>query len=265
MGIKKVESGDFIVRPQSMKICGYSERGVLNSLLYEIHYADNGDKLLAQLVDKATFPFTENKPPSGKATVFVEQSLSDFGDSDAVILIQSCNTNRVIFVEAKVKTCGPKDWSLTEQFSKFRDGLKSGSKPKGFSSNLFTQIYYKQRFMKADMTKLETGVSFPEWSSKEIRKIGTNPVVKDAAKQIKNPCDATFYDATFYLMLIPDNDERVKEFFHETLQKAKLPEVPGWDTSHFGYLTWATVKSFCEQKCLKNTLDAFKYNDGQIY
>ena len=86
-----------------MNVYGYSERGVLNSLLYEILYSNNGDALLSQLITRASFPLTDNKPSLGAATVSVEQSLSQFGDADAIILMSSNTANCVIFVEAKVQ------------------------------------------------------------------------------------------------------------------------------------------------------------------
>ena len=127
-----------------MNVYGYSERGILNSLLYEIQCANNGDALLSRLIAKASFPFTDNKPSSGAATVLVEQSFSQFGDADAIILISSNTVNCTIFVEAKVLSQS-RDWQFSAQFSKFEAGLKS----KVDSSNIFTQIYHKQRLVSA--------------------------------------------------------------------------------------------------------------------
>jgi hypothetical protein len=39
-----------------MKVIGYSERGVLNSLLYEIAYSAQPEELLAGLLATAHFP-----------------------------------------------------------------------------------------------------------------------------------------------------------------------------------------------------------------
>ena len=52
-----------------MNVYGYSERGVQNSLLYEILYSNEADALLEQLIAKAAFPLTVEKPRSGAATV----------------------------------------------------------------------------------------------------------------------------------------------------------------------------------------------------
>ena len=86
-----------------MQVIGYSERGVLNALLYEISYSSAPSELLSDLVSHMVFPFTGSRPPTAEADVLIEQSFSDFGDADALILFDkdvapSCS----IFVEAKV-------------------------------------------------------------------------------------------------------------------------------------------------------------------
>ena len=263
-----------------MNVYGYSERGVLNSLLYEILYSNNGDALLSQLITRASFPLTDNKPSPGAATVSVEQSLSQFGDADAIILMSSNAANCVIFVEAKVqpsrphgrrrRTRMPERLLISDQFDKFEAGVKRKSQTdKSFSSNIFTQLYHKHRLVSALKSKgieaLQQGIEFPSWSfrpesSQRKRKIGQNPVVLRAVKRIQQHAENFFY-----LALVPDTDIRVADFFANRLRNVKLSTVPEWDPSLCGYLTWATVKSFCEQNHLAATLDVFAYNDGQIF
>ncbi len=45
-----------------MKITGYSERGALNSLLYEIAYSSHPEQLLADLLATAHFPQSSPLP-----------------------------------------------------------------------------------------------------------------------------------------------------------------------------------------------------------
>ncbi len=244
-----------------MKLLGYSERGILNALLYEIHHSGKGDALLKELIAEAVFPVT-NLPciaADPVFTVFIEQSLSNFGNADAIILGQSEMRKYTIFVEAKV-SAQSNNWRLEKEFADFKKGLVS--KVKYHSSNLFTQIYHKQQFMEHTLDKLKSGVPFPKWSKNRRRKIGTNPTVLRAAEQIKQHCDTTFY-----LMLIPENDDddAVKDFFKNTLCNTNLPNVPGWDVSHYGYLTWQQVKDFCDKQPLQHSLAVFQYNDKQIY
>ena len=255
-----------------MKVYGYSERGILNSLLYEILYADNGAALFNRLIAETKFPLTCARPASGAATILVEQSFSrrgGFGDSDAIFLISSDALNYTIFVEAKVLTQA-RDWKLSDEFDKFEVGVKRKSQTdKSFSSNIFTQLYHKQRLVSAlsreGIDVLKQGIEFPSWSFKSdsqnrLRKIGQNPVVLRAADRIQQ-----YNDNVFYLALVPDTDIRVTDFFANRLRNVQLPTVPEWDPSFYGYLTWARVKSFCEQNHLAATLEVFAYNDGQIF
>lgn len=245
---------------RSMKVYGYSERGILNSLLYEIRYADDGADMFDRLIAEATFPLTDNRPSlSGSATVLVEQSLSDFGEADAIILASSHAANCTIFVEAKVLSQA-RDWKLSDEFKRFEAGLNR----KVNSSNLFTQLYHKQKLASVlsccGIQALQQGVDFPSWSTKQSRKAGSNPVVLNALNLIRQNDDSVYY-----LMLVPDTNQRLESFFDDKLRNLRLQAEPDWDLSHYGYLTWATVKSFCERNQLIATLDVFAYNPGQIF
>ena len=257
---------------RSTEVYGYSERGILNSLLYEILYADNGAALFDRLIAEAKFPLTGHRPSSGAATIFVEQTFArrgGFGDSDAIFLISSEALNYAIFVEAKV-LAQARDWRLPDEFDRFEAGVKRKSQTdKSFSSNIFTQLYHKQGLVSAlsreGIDVLKQGIEFPTWSfnsdsRSRLRKIGQNPVVLRAVD-----CIQQYNDNVFYLTLIPDTNLRAANFFDRKLRDVQLKTVPEWDPSHYGYLTWATVKSFCAQNHLEATLDVFAYNVGQIF
>lgn len=235
-----------------MKLLGYSERGILNALLYEIYYHAGGDDLLRELLAKAGLANITD------CSILMEHSLSDFGDPDAVILGKSGAEECAIFVEAKV-LAQTKDWSLDKEFNKFKKRLDENSldiEKKVSSSNIFTQLYHKQKFMKHDILELETGIDFPKWSTNQNRKIGKNCVVRKITTAIKK------HKKAFYLMLLPDNDARLNEFFKGNLT---LPAIHGWDISDFHYLTWQKVENFCKTNKLTNTLAVFEHNGAQIY
>ena len=241
---------------------------MVNSLLYEICNHKNNDALFRLLMEEARFPFVDSPSLDGKLNIIIESSLSGFGAPDVVVLINSGNTKSTIFIEAKV-AAQTKNWSLRAHFTDFKEcanGRKQNRKKKIMkvdSSNLFAQIYHKQKFILAPtFDALESGVSFPEWSSNKCRKIGNNPVVHRIAKRIRR-----HRDSVFYLMLIPDNsgDESLESFCKEELRDSELPETPEWDTSHYGFLTWKKVEGFCRKKNLPNTLAIFDYNGDQIY
>ena len=243
-----------------MNLYGYSERGIVNALFYDIRYAANADALLLQLLEQAVFPLTGSSPPLGTVTVLIEQSFSQFGDADAVILVSSPHGNAAVFVEAKVKHAQSSDWCLSNEFAKFEGGLRG----KVNSSNLFTQLYHKQRMVSClkrhGIGELQQGIEFPSWSTRPIRKIGNNHVVLSAVEYIRQHSENVFF-----LMLIPEKEERAASFFTDTLQSAGLSTAPAWDPSSYGYLTWATVQEFCKEQKLATALDAFHYNEGQIF
>ena len=73
-----------------MKILGYSERGIINALFYEIRYSKQPETLLGELISKIKFPFLDDFSLSVvNSEIFIEQSFSDFGDSDVLILIDT--------------------------------------------------------------------------------------------------------------------------------------------------------------------------------
>jgi hypothetical protein len=240
-----------------MDVIGYSERGAVNSLFYEIAYSSDAAARLAALVSRATFPHTERCPPGGEATVLVEQSFSQFGDSDAVIVYT--DQPSLVFVEAKVKTWGAKEWSIGQEYSKFVSGLQTEVS----SSNLFAQLYFKYRLVGALRSRdssLLTGVEFPEWSSRRRRKIGANQVVLRAVD-----CLRSGIDEVFYLALIPERTDRVATFFDATLDGGRVKGVTDWDMSMCGYLTWDQVAEFCAENSLRHTLAVLAFNEGQIF
>ncbi|WP_424946971.1 hypothetical protein [Candidatus Spongiihabitans sp.] len=247
-----------------MKIPGYSERGILNALVDEIRCADDADALFGKLIETAKFPRCEDKPPSGKITFLNEHSFSEFGEPDAIALISSKEEKCAIFIEAKVKTWAEKGWFLHKEFSVFANGVELPKMPAGFSSNLFTQLYYKQQIVQHSFSELEASIEFPPWSFTEERqksgntkrKVGKSPIVHKVIKMVQEYCETVFY-----LMLIPDSNKNAEKFFEDDLPTT-LPKVSGWDASHYGYLTWATVEKFCGNHDLKDTLAVFKHNEG---
>lgn len=129
-----------------MKLTGYSERGALNALLYEIAYSSKACSLLEHLLNLAHFP--QGKQIGSEFThvdVLVEQSLSDFGDADAILLLDTGGKKTAVFLEAKIKPAQTKSWTLDRQFELFRQGCSTEGELN--SSNLFTQLYHKARLV----------------------------------------------------------------------------------------------------------------------
>jgi hypothetical protein len=244
-----------------VRISGYSERGIFNALLYEIGFSTDPMAVLGALLALVCFPGRgADFSDLGGAEILIEQSLSDFGDADAILLLHGANWRRVIFVEGKVKPSQTGHWTMHGAWSKFlaRDGGKM------HSSNLFTQLYHKVRFIAALRTgglhALQAGVEFPACSTNSSRKIGHNPVVLRAARMIEG-----YSEQALYVAIVPDTTERLEDFFANELNEGPADDVTGWDIDGWGYLSWERVESFCRDHDLTNTLRVFDFNRGQIF
>lgn len=249
-----------------MDIWGYSERGALNALFYESTYTADPNATLAAILQEATFPFTTLQPVLGRAEILMEQSFSDFGDADAVLLIRGEpeETGSVVFIEAKVKTAQAGPWRIEEEFKNFEQGMESTI----HSSNLFTQLYHKQRLVEALRTcdatlgPLQEGIPFPACSSKTRRKIGTNPVVLRATQRLQRYLSKG--QSVYYLALVPDSAANIAAFCPKLHAAFHFSTLGPWNMSTFGYMTWEQVKACCATLNLKRTLDVLAYNEGQI-
>jgi len=244
-----------------MEILGYSERGMINSLFYEMKYSENNLRLLNDFLSLVSFPYSGGTFQVSEVKMLIEQSFSDFGDADAVILVKNHGFEQVIFIEAKVKTYQKPYWSILDEFEEFKSGIEINELN---SSNLFVQLYHKVRFAKAlqigGIRKLQSGVMFPDCSSKIERKIGQNKVVLNAVEQLKGYCK----DALF-IALVPDDISRLKDFYQGTLEEYCPEGFQDWDVMNWGYLSWNQVEEFCKRNNLKETVRNFEFNEGQIY
>ena len=243
-----------------MEIIGYSERGLLNSLFYEIRYSQNNLQLLNEFLSIVSIPYFSANFRVTNAKILIEQSFSDFGDADVVLLIDNNGTKQSVFVEAKVKTFHCQSWFIEEEFRTFREGIKQ---KKVSSSNLFVQLYHKVRLIKAlqngGIALLQKGIRFPECSSKAVRKIGHNNVVLKAVEMLRQYCNDTFFIA-----LVPDDISKIKDFYRNVL-RGYAPGFREWDVKNYGYVSWSEVEDFCKRFGLEETQNVFKFNMGQIY
>lgn len=112
---------------------GYSERGVMNALFYGIAYKGTTEDIREFLclagIKKEEYTDFE---------IIMEGSLSDFGDSDAIIIAKRNNEKNgktVFFIEAKVSNGS--NYSLKKYLDEFSRGIKNET------SNLFYQLSLK--------------------------------------------------------------------------------------------------------------------------
>ena len=242
-----------LMENESLNFYGYSERGMVNALCYDIHCSPDGLRLLQEFLCLCSFPFS--KPDFDNvqtATFIVEQSFSDFGDLDLLILLDG-SKKQAVLLEAKVKTTQASDWSIASQWAAFCDLPRAVAK----TSNLFMQLYRKMRLIcriRLPKEALEPNERIPK------ERMGHNPVVAAAVEQLGKYCSETWY-----VSLIPDSKADAQRFFE--LELPKPTELPGWNHGTMGFLTWGEL----EKHLLKRpedwpqTLRNFEYNKGQIY
>lgn len=247
-------------------ILGYSERGAVNALFYDIAHSETPLRLLKEFLELAGFSVAEKLGGElTSAEVMIEQSLSDFGDADVVLLLEAGQAKSVVYIEAKVKSFQTKSWTLDRELEKFKKGLESQHELS--SSNLFTQLFHKCRLneclnMEDGIARLENGIEFPSCSTKGLRKIGKNVIVKKAVDKIR-----PYADNGWYLALVPDEQDVVRKFFKEW-KASSDSQVMGGDpvfrTKLFG-LAWEQVETFSSENNLMHLNAVLRFNEEQIY
>lgn len=172
-----------------MKIYGYSERGAMNALFYGIALNNDEDALKAflKLVNKDL-----NTDLYTDFNLFIECSLSDFGDPDLVIIaIKEKEEQDVFFVEAKVSHRNK--FSLKKQREDHEEYCGSDDKApndkKYDASNLFFQLRLKELFF-ATRGKIEKDdnhdirIKCKKLKSDDYRSKGDNEIVNIISNKI---------------------------------------------------------------------------------
>lgn len=241
-----------------VEVHGYSERGMINAMTYEMRWSPNGIELLRSFLGRVVFP--QQQPDFGSfesAKIRVEQSFSDFGDLDLLILLEG-NQNQAILLEAKVKTTQATRWSIDDEWKEGAEVLRKDGRRSGATSNLFVQLYRKMRLVHQGRS-LDTPLERDDIPTR--CSLGKNAVVIRAVRELAQYCSQAWLVA-----LVPDTTENVARFFSKTLP-ASLPSLPDWSTAHLGYLTWSDWEKHCREHAseLPVTLSNFDYNNGQIY
>ncbi|MEI8048909.1 MAG: hypothetical protein WCI92_16120 [Bacteroidota bacterium] len=222
-----------------MKILGYSERGIINSIIFNI-----GDKihLVKDLVNLISFPNKIDIGDPDDYTILLEQSLSRFGDCDLIIIFTYNSSKRktVLFLEAKVKTIQGK-WSLDKHFESYNYlPVKKGN-----TSNLFSQLYLKRLLMEDYDPVQKSAID----KYNKVRKIGKNDIVHKAFSQFSDATDK------FYIGIIPATDLEIHAFLGKHF-KYSCP---------YYFVSWKSIHDFCILNNLSKVLEVFDHNKGQIY
>ena len=132
------------VSMSSLEARGYSERGMINAMCYEMKYSAKGVQLLRDFLKLRTFPCSSPDFDNFQsATFIIEQSFSDFGDLDLLILLDGARKQAVL-LEAKVKTYQSNYWNIHAEWAAFKQ-VPQDTVP---TANLFIQLYRKMRLVR---------------------------------------------------------------------------------------------------------------------
>lgn len=236
------------------KIIGYSERGIINSLIFTI---GEDKRLISEFIGLISLPNKIEIGEPQRYTILLEQSFSRFGDADLIIIIhyEDPIKNIVLFIEGKVKTY-KKNWNIVDEFGKYIAPKEDDTKikPNNYWSNLFSQLYLKKLLIEYrdnyKYQKVELGILEPNFGG--FRKIGKNEIVWKSFEKLKD------YKEVYYIGLIPTLEDDVKGF------------LVGKENLGIHFLSWKTVYDFCEnhkseEPKLNKVLEIFEHNKGQIY
>lgn len=238
-----------------VNLLGYSERGMVNALCDDM--ARNGVGAVSTFL--SWFDFPGLKPDFTQitnATLLVEQSFSDFGDLDLLILVENSDKSpQAIFIEAKVSN-DTRSWATVEyrwdEFVNMLDGADLNT------SNLFVQLYRKVRLV----SRLSSDGDFHSDLFLPRGSTGTNTVVKNAVKKLRTYIKE---NKVWFGAILPDDSADLEAFSRDTLPTGGVIErLPSWDASRWGFLSWRAVDENTRQNWSR-TQAAFEWNKGQIY
>ncbi|MFV8271266.1 hypothetical protein ACNQGP_15205 [Flavobacterium sp. GT2N3] len=232
-----------------MKILGYSERGIINSLIFSI---GDDNELMGKFIGLMNLPETFDLGEPINYTILLEQSFSEFGDADLVIITHYKNPKeekpedkKVLFIEGKVKTL-KSNWNINTQYKNHIQLNKDEiiQKPTNYWSNLFSQLYLKKLLItNLDEIKIE---KLKETNFTGKRQIGSHKIVLNAFQMIE--CEEAYY-----VGIIPSTVNEIKDF-------------TAINQTGYYFISWKTVHDFCKkEEKLNKVLDVFDYNEGQIY
>ena len=225
-----------------MKIYGYSERGIVNSIIFNI-----GDKkkLITEFVK--LIPVLSEIDEPDDYDILLEQSFSKFGTSDLIIIAHYYNPikNLILFYEAKVKA-NNKSWTLDKQFNNFNYQLANREERDKYNvSNLFYQLYLKELLI-SNIEGLDNNKTIDDILNIP-RKIGNNEIVKKAVKILIDVRP----DCCYYIGIIPSTEEQSKQL--------------DFNKQIIHFLPWNKIEDFAEANKLDKVLETFQFNKGQIY
>lgn len=209
-------------------------------------------------------PNLELPPFITNITFIVEQSFSDFGDADLVILFQDGKgRGYTTFIEAKV-ACGAR-WALENRaLSVFHQKQnphpvadQQSIKKRCDNSDLLTQLFFKKLMVDVISNKKNWCKRTPGFGSKENQSLGKNKIVQAAKEMVSD-----HLEKAFYIGLIPSDPVAVHSpRIGITMADEFLKQV--------SFISWKQLDEYCQSPENSGefplTIAAFSYNGDQIY
>lgn len=254
-----------------VRLVGYSERGMVNALCYDLVSRQDLKQIETFLswfdyshLDNQERPcFSDIK----SAQLIVEQSFSDFGDLDLLVLLEhtppssgGAPRKQAMLIEAKVSTDTNSWQTLGDRFGEFLRMVDGGE---GSTSNLFVQLHRKVRlveFLTNENISFSPDLFTPRGS------LGTNQVVEGAKQALEGFIKAG--GRAWYGAIVPDDPVAMATFARDILRMEDIRDrLPRWDARHWGFLSWHTVKARVEpqESPWPFTRATFEWNEGQIF
>lgn len=245
----------------SVELLGYSERGIVNAICDDIHYSGDPHSRLAEFLSWFVFPDAPPKfkeDPIRKAELLVEQSFSDFGDLDLLILIESQSGRKLCFlIEAKVSTDTSSWPSVDDRWNEFTEQLVGHVDT---TSNLFVQLHRKVRLIE----KLRAEDAFTCDRLVPRGSTGCNQVVRRACEKLKAYLEPDY--SVWFGAILPDTQSSLMSFSRSGL--GRFPsgiDLPTWNPERWGMLSWRVVEEKAGAGEWPRTRATFKWNEGQIF
>lgn len=239
-------------------VLGYSERGIFNSIVFYLR--ENPEKM-QEFMKTLEIESVYSDCINYKFTFLVEQSFSDFGTSDLVLIAENHKNNSkiVIFIEGKIKT-EQGNFSLEKQFEKI---INCTVKFDGISSNIFVQLYYKYLLSsiisinQISTKSLNINDIFKKNNNQE-RQLGSNKIVKEAVEKISNVTNV------FYVAILPENIPSVdfQTKFTELNNTIFENEPMPMPITNIISVYWRDIKNVFLNSIVNENFD---YNNEQIY
>ncbi len=241
-----------------MQIKGYFKKGIINSLLYDVMFSDQPIHHVEDLLSAVKYP---SEVPSFNITeviVLVEPSFSEYGKSDALLLIDEKEGKTAVFIEAEIIK-GLDNWRTSKEYKKFILGQE---RSKARSKNPFVKLHHKTKLVR-ELRCMDLGkdcFEFKNPSLKLQRDLRDDSVFLKNLELLKEYCERTVF-----LTIVPDSSEDIGDFITKVVRQNEIESIPGWDIGPWGFLTWKHIYEHCKTHDLGTTLDNFEFNKNLIF